>query len=252
MQHTHHGVILDQLQFMIMNPWRNNTMLISLPIACNDSGTRGHWTALLSAEVDVSVMCGWEQCSLGSIVEPQSARAASLWAGDATHQQLLPGSVHPAQPAFLRLVCQLLQRAAEERACCPACAIHVRQCFLSSAVSLLFVSLISQHMKGLGTSWLLWCCLFPLIFPSLLSSLLSSPLFSFILSSHLLCSPPLVTLCFPILSSSHLITSSCPDLLLSSPPPFLYPTVYRTSPSCSTWSSYSWCCSTPTCSRWAW
>lgn len=51
------------------------------------------------------VVCVWAQCSLGSIVEPQSARAPSLRAGDAPNQELLSGVTDSAQPAVLRPVC---------------------------------------------------------------------------------------------------------------------------------------------------
>lgn len=56
---------------------------------------------------------------------PQSARAPRLRAGDAPNQQLLAGVTDPAQPALLRPVRQLLQRAAEARAGGPAGAFHV-------------------------------------------------------------------------------------------------------------------------------
>lgn len=71
------------------------------------------------------VVCACVQCSLGSIVEPQSARAPSLRAGDAPDQQLLSGVADSAQPALLWPVCQLLQRAAKGWTSCPAGVIHV-------------------------------------------------------------------------------------------------------------------------------
>lgn len=64
--------------------------------------------------------CVRAQRSLGSIVEPRSARA-----GDAPDQELLPGARDPTQPAVLRPLCQLMQRAAEARTSQPAGAFHV-------------------------------------------------------------------------------------------------------------------------------
>lgn len=74
-------------------------------------------------------VCVRVQRSLGSAVEPQSARAPSLRAGDAPYQQLLSGVTDPAQPALLWPVCQLLQWAAEDWASCAAGTFHVRQTF---------------------------------------------------------------------------------------------------------------------------
>lgn len=65
-------------------------------------------------------VCVRAQRSLGSIVEPRSARA-----GDAPDQELLAGAPDPAQPAVLRPLCQLMQRAAEARTGQPAGAFHV-------------------------------------------------------------------------------------------------------------------------------
>lgn len=71
------------------------------------------------------VVCGQEQCSLGSIVEPQSGWTPGLWARVAPNQQLLPGVTDSAQPALLWPVCQLLQWAAEDWTCCPTGTLHV-------------------------------------------------------------------------------------------------------------------------------
>ena len=69
--------------------------------------------------------CVWGRRSLGSIVEPESARAASLWAGGATHQELLCGVTDPAQPAVVRPVGECFQRAAEGWTCYSAGAVYV-------------------------------------------------------------------------------------------------------------------------------
>lgn len=53
-------------------------------------------------------------------MEPRSA-----WAGGAPDQELLPGALDPTQPAVLRPLCQLMQRAAEARTSQPAGAFHV-------------------------------------------------------------------------------------------------------------------------------
>lgn len=55
--------------------------------------------------------CVWGRRSLGSIVEPGSARAASLRAGDAPNQELLCGVPDPAQPPVVRPVGQCFQWA---------------------------------------------------------------------------------------------------------------------------------------------
>lgn len=57
-------------------------------------------------------------------MEPRSA-----WAGDAPDQELLPGAPHPTQPAVLRPVCQLMQRADEARTGQPDGAFHVSETF---------------------------------------------------------------------------------------------------------------------------
>lgn len=60
-------------------------------------------------------------------MEPESTRAASLWAGDAPDQELLRGAADPAQPPVVRPARQLLQRAADGRTCYPADTFHVSQ-----------------------------------------------------------------------------------------------------------------------------
>lgn len=70
-------------------------------------------------------VCVRAQRSLGSIVEPQSARAPGLRVGDAPHQELLSGAADSAQPALLRPLRQLLQRAAEDGTGHPAGTFHV-------------------------------------------------------------------------------------------------------------------------------
>lgn len=86
-------------------------------------------------------VCVRVQCSLGSIVEPQSARAPSLRAGDAPNQQLLSGVADSAQPALLWPVCQLLQRAAEDWASRAARTFHVSKSYsLSQQSNIIFGS----------------------------------------------------------------------------------------------------------------
>lgn len=103
------------------------------------------------------VVCVRAQCSLGSIVAPQSARAPCLRAGDAPNQQLLSGVTDSAQPALLRPVCQLLQRAAQGWAGCSAGTFHVRvpHCYSCRALSLAGGENISE-LKIVRFSCLYW------------------------------------------------------------------------------------------------
>lgn len=114
-------------------------------------------------------VCVRVQRSLGSAVEPQSARAPSLRAGDAPYQQLLSGVTDPAQPALLWPVCQLLQWAAEDWASCAAGTFHVglvaillerfRTMLILSALYLTFSIILHSwlmNLRWLNTNRFIW------------------------------------------------------------------------------------------------
>lgn len=71
--------------------------------------------------------CAWGRRSLGSIVEPESARAPSLRAGEAPNQELLCGATDPAQPPAVRPVGERFQWAADGWTCDSAGPFHVSQ-----------------------------------------------------------------------------------------------------------------------------